>query len=139
MDGHLVAVEIRIKGSAYKRMQPDGFSFHKDGKECLYSQTMQRWRTVKEHRMVFDNLFQNVPHFRAFFFHKFFCAFHGLDKIFFFKFLDDEGLKKLQRHSFGKTALMNFQLGPHDDNASSRIVNALAEEVLAKTALFTFK
>ena len=46
MDGHLVAVEIRIERRAYERMQPDRFPFDEDREKGLYSQTVQRGRTI---------------------------------------------------------------------------------------------
>ena len=44
MDGHLVAVEVRVERGAGQRVQLDGLSFNKDGLERLDAEAVERGR-----------------------------------------------------------------------------------------------
>ena len=48
---------------------------------------------------------------------------------------DDERLEELQRDLLGQAALVQLQLGTDDDDRARRVVDALAEQVLAEAAL----
>src|SRR3546814_1482881 len=48
---------------------------------------------------------------------------------------EDEGLEQLQRHLLRQAALVQAQGGPNDDHRTARVVDALAEQVLAEAAL----
>ena len=50
------------------------------------------------------------------------------------KFGIDEGLEKLERHLLGQAALMEFQVWAHDDDGTTRVVDALTEQVLTEAA-----
>src|SRR5437660_448632 len=56
-----------------------------------------------------------------------------------FKLVIDEGLEKLERHFLGQTALMELEFGADNDDGAAGVVNALAEEVLAETALLALE
>ena len=62
VNGHLVTVEVGVKRRANEGVQLDGLAFDQDGLERLDTQTVQRRRTVQHHGMLFDDLFQNIPH-----------------------------------------------------------------------------
>jgi hypothetical protein len=53
--------------------------------------------------------------------------------------LHDERLEQLERHFLGQTALVQLQLRTDDDNRTAGIVDALAEQVLAETALLALE
>ena len=48
---------------------------------------------------------------------------------------DDERLEELQGDLLGQTALVQLELGADDDDRTGRVVDALAEQVLAEAAL----
>src|SRR6185503_10490894 len=47
----------------------------------------------------------------------------------------DKRLEELERHLFGQATLMKLQLRPDDDDRTTGVVNALAEEVLTEAPL----
>src|SRR5690606_1806547 len=51
------------------------------------------------------------------------------------KLVVNKGLEEFERHTFGQTALMEFQVGAGNDDGTSGVVNALSEQVLTETAL----
>ena len=61
---HLVAVEVGVERRADQRMNLDGLAFHQHRLERLNAQAVKRGSAVQHHRMVFDDLFQNVPNDR---------------------------------------------------------------------------
>ena len=89
--------------------------------------------------MIGNDLFEDIPDFWALAFHQLLGALDGLDITFLFEFHDNKGFEKLQCHSLGETALMQSQLRTHDDNRTTGIIDALAEQVLAETTLLAFE
>ena len=62
VNGHLVAVKVGVEGGAHQGMQLNGFAFDQNRLKGLDAQTVQGGGTVEQHRMLFDHLFQDVPH-----------------------------------------------------------------------------
>ena len=60
MDRHLVSVEVGVEGRTNERMDPDGLPLHEDGLERLDSEAMQGRRAVQEHRVVLDDVLQDL-------------------------------------------------------------------------------
>src|SRR5438309_551373 len=56
-----------------------------------------------------------------------------------FEAMVDEGLEQFQRHLLRKTALMQPQFGSDHDHRTTRIIDALTEQVLAETALLALE
>jgi len=52
---------------------------------------------------------------------------------------DNKRLKQHQRHFLRQPALVKFQLGTDDDDGTAGIIDALAEQILAKTALLALE
>src|SRR3989339_705166 len=122
MDGHLVAIEIRIEGCANKRMQTDGFAFNENGVEGLYPKTVKRWSSIEQHRMVLDDLLKDIPNLGAFFLNEFFRVFYRLNVAFLLKFPDNERLVQFESHAFWEAALMNLVVGPKEkDDFAGRL------------------
>ena len=119
MHSHLVTVEVRIESRTNKRMQLDSLTFHQDGFKRLNTQSMQCRGAVQHNGMLFDNILQNVPYLRIQSFHQLFGIFNILGNASGHQFLHNEGLKQLDCHLLRQTALINFQFGTYDDNASS--------------------
>src|ERR1700733_5777106 len=139
MHGHLVAVEVRVERRADQRMNADRLALDQHRLEGLDSQTVKRGSAVQQHRMLADHVLENVPN----------RCFLGLDQ--FLGLLDrgavsggfqamiNERLEQLERHLFRQTALVQFQLRSHDDYRAAGIVHALAEQVLAESALLALE
>ena len=51
----------------------------------------------------------------------------------------DERLEQLERHLLRQAALVQLQLGTDDDDRTARVVDALAEQVLAEAALLALQ
>ena len=61
MDRHLVAVEVGVEGGTDQRMQLDCLAFDQHRLESLDAETMQGGGAVQHHRMLADDLFEDVP------------------------------------------------------------------------------
>ena len=136
---HLVAVEVGVEGGADQRMQLDRLAFDQDWFERLNAEAMQGWRAVQQHRMLANDLFQDVPDFRTLLLDH---ALGGLDGVGHGVGLQprvDEWLEQLQRHLFRQAALVQLELGTDHDHRTARIVDPLAEQVLAETALLALE
>ena len=64
VDRHLVAVEVGVERGTYQRMQLDGAALDQHRLKGLDAQAVQGRRTVQKNRMVLDDNFQRIPHFR---------------------------------------------------------------------------
>jgi hypothetical protein len=51
----------------------------------------------------------------------------------------DERLEQLERHLLGQPALVELELRTDDDDRAARVVDALAEQVLAEPALLALE
>src|SRR5687768_1115934 len=56
-----------------------------------------------------------------------------------FKLVVDERFEQLECHFLWQTALVQLELGPDHDNRTSRIIDALSEQVLTKASLLALK
>jgi hypothetical protein len=137
--GHLVAVEVRVERRAHERMQLDGLALDQDGLERLDAEAVQRGRAVQQHRVLADDLLEDVPHLGALLLHHLLRRLDGVDVAPLFELVVDERLEQLERHLLGKTALVQAQRGADDDDASAGVVDALAEQVLAEAALLALE
>ena len=116
VNGHLVAIEIGVERRAHQRVQLDRFALDQDRLERLDAQAMQRRRAVQQHRMLADNLFQDIPDFRPLLLHH---LLRGLDRrghAVEFELLVDERLEQLERHFLRQAALVQLQLRADDDH-----------------------
>ena len=133
--GHLVAVKVRVERGTGERMELHGLALDEDRLERLNAQTVQRRRAVQQNRMLLDDALEDIPHAG-------FAAIHhalgaldvvhnaGVDQP-----LHDERLEQLQRHALGQAALVQLELRADDDNGTTGVVHALAQQVLAETTL----
>src|SRR2546421_612905 len=55
------------------------------------------------------------------------------------EFADNERLEEFNRHFLRKSALMQFEFGSDDDNRTTGIIYALAEQILAESSLLAFE
>ena len=135
--GHLVAVEVGVERGAGQRVQLDRATLDQNRLEGLYAQTVQRGRAVQHYGMLADDLFQHVPDLDLDALDHALCALYVVRQSVFDQALHYEGLEQLQRHFLRQTALPHLQRRAYDYNASAGVVDALAQQVLAETALLT--
>ena len=95
---------------------------------------MQRRRAIQHDRVLANDFLENVPD------HRFLRLDHllrGLDRrreAHGFELVEDERLEELQRHQLGQAALVQLQLRADDDDRAARVVDALAQQVLAEAS-----
>ena len=87
--------------------------------------------------MTFDNVLQHIPNLGAHLLYHALCALYIVRFSRLNQTLHYKRLEKFESHFLRQTALEHFQIGSYDDNASSGIVNALTQQILTETALFT--
>ena len=137
--GHLVAVEVGVEGGADQRVQLDGLALDQHRLEGLDAQTVQGRCAVQQHGMLGDDLFQHVPHVAG---AAVDGALGGLDVggvLQLHQALHDEGLEQLQRHLRRQAALVQLELRADDDDRTTGVVDALAQQVLAEAALLALE
>ena len=139
MDGHLVAVEVGVERGADQRVDLQGLALDEHRLERLDAEAVQRRRTVEQHRVLLDDVFEHVPHLRAT------TLDHALGVLMFCassrstrRFMTN-GLNSSSAISFGQTALVQLQRRAGDDDRTAGVVDALAEQVLAEPALLALQ
>ena len=137
--GHLVAVEIGVEGGADQRMQLDRLALDQHRLEGLDAEAMQRRRAVEQHRMLADDLIEDIPDFRLFLLDQLLRLLDGRRQALGVEARIDERLEQLERHLLRQAALMQLELGADHDDRAPGIVDALAEQVLAETALLALQ
>ena len=95
---------------------------------------MQRRRAIEQHRMLADNLVEDIPDILALLLDHLLGALDGRDVALLFELVVDERLEQLERHLLGQAALMQPQLGPDHDHRTARVIDALAEQVLPEAS-----
>ena len=85
--------------------------------------------------MLFNNVFENSPNFATSAVYYAFGALYVMRSSLLNELAHNKRLKQFERHFFGKSALIHFEFGTNNYNASTRIVYALSEKVLAETSL----
>ena len=139
MHRHLVAVEVGVERRADERMDPDRLALDEDRLERLDAQAVQRRRAVQQDRMLADDLLEDVPHFRPLLLDHLLRLLDGGDETALFELVVDERLEQLERHLLRQPALVQLQLRADDDDRTARVVDALAEQVLAEAALLALE
>src|SRR5690242_5128179 len=102
-------------------MQLDGATFDQYSFEGLNTQTVQRWGTVQQDRMVFDDLFQYIPHFRLDTLNKAFRTLDVMGKVLLNQLTHDEWLEEFQCHTFWQTTLVQLQIRSDHDYRATRV------------------
>ena len=139
VDGHLVAVEVRVERGADERVQLDGLALDELRLEGLDAETVQRGRAVQQNGALADDLLEHVPDLRTRTLDHALGALDVLRVAQVDQALDHERLEQLERHLLGQTALVQLELRSDDDDRTARVVDALAEQVLAEPALLALE
>ena len=139
MDSHLVAVEVRVVCGADERVNADGLALDELRLEGLDRQAVQGRRAVQQDRVTFGDFLKDVPDLRRLLLDHLLRAAHGVDVAEFLEPADDERLEQHERHFLGQTALVQLEFRPDDDDRAARVIDALAEQVLAETSAFALE
>ena len=88
----------------------------------------------EQHRVLADDLVEDVPDLGTLLLHHLLRALDGGDEAALLELVVDEGLEELERHLLRQAALVQPELRADDDDRAARVVDALAEQVLAEAA-----
>ena len=139
MYGHLVTVKVSVESGTGERVQVNGTAFNQRYLEGLNTQAMQCRRTVEQHRALFADIFQHIPHFGALAIDHAFGALDVVGVIKFNQAAHDKGLEEFQGHLLGQTALVQLQSRPNHDDGTARVVDAFTQQVAAETTLLALE
>src|SRR5262249_50013807 len=117
----------------------DGFAFHERWLERLNAKPVKRRSAVEQYGMLADDVLEDIPHDRVLLLDHFLSLLNRGAVAGGFQLVIDERLEKLERHLLGQTALVEAQLRADDNHGPARIIDALAEKVLAEAALLAFQ
>ena len=137
--GHLVAVEVGVERGADQRVDLDGLALDQLRLEGLDAETVQRGCAVEQHRVLGDDLFEDVPHDRTGALDHALGALDVLRVVEVDQALHDERLEQLERHLLGQAALVQLELRADDDDRTAGVVDALAEQVLTEATLLALE
>ena len=139
VNGHLVAVEVRVERRAVQRVELEGAALDQHRLERLNTEAVERRRAVEHNGMVLDDDVERVPDLgTALVDH----LLGGLDVVggtVLDQLLHDEGAEQLERHFLRHAALVDLELGADADNAAAGVVDTLAEQVLTEAALLALE
>src|SRR5271166_3083029 len=137
--GHLIAVEIGIECRAHQRMELDRLAFDQHRLERLDAEAVQRRRAVEQHRMLADDLVENIPDLRLFLFDQLFRLLDRGGEALGVEARIDERLEQFERHLLRQAALMQLELGADDDHRAAGIVHPFAQQILPEATLLALE
>src|SRR5215211_1374795 len=136
---HLVAVEVRVEGGTDERVDLDGLALHEHGLERLDAEAVERRRAVQEHRVLLDDVFENVPNLGTEPFDHLLGAADVRRQGPINEDLHHERLEELDGHQAWEAALVHLQARADHDDRPAGVVYALAEQVLTEPALLALE
>ena len=139
MHRHLVAVEVGVERRADQRVDLDRLAFHQHRLERLNTESVKGWSAVQEHRMIFNDLFEDVPDNRFLLLDHFFRLLDGRAVSGLLQTVIDERLEQFERHLLRQAALVQLEFGTDHDDRTSGVVDAFAEQVLTEASLLAFQ
>ncbi len=107
--------------------------------EGLDAEAMERRGAVQQHRVLANDFVENVPDFRTDALHHALRRFDVVRLTAVDELLHHERLEELERHLFRQAALVQLEVRADDDDRTARVVDALAEQVLAEPALLALQ
>src|ERR1051326_1121513 len=136
---HLIAVEVRVERGANQRVNLDRLAFDQNGLERLNAEAVERRCAVQKDWVILNDFFEDVPNDGFLLLDHLLGLFDGSAMASLFETVIDERLEQLESHLLGQAALMQLKLRADDDDRTSGVVDALAEQVLAEASLLAFK
>ena len=110
VDRHLVAVEVGVERGAHQRVQLDRLALDQHRLEGLDAEAVQGRRAVQQHRVLADDLLEDVPDLGALLLHHLLRALDGGDVALLLELVVDERLEQLEGHDLRQAALVQLQL-----------------------------
>ena len=135
MDGHLVAVEVGVEPLADQRVDSDGVAFDEDRLERLDAHPVQGRGAIQEDRVILDHLLEDVPDLLDLPLEHLLGRLDRVGVAELAEPADDERLEEFEGDLLGQAALVEPEVRPDHDHRPGRVVDALAQEVLAEPAL----
>ena len=108
VDGHLVAVEVGVEALADQRVDLDGVAFDQHRLERLDAHAVQRRGAVQQHRVLVDDLFEDVPDLLVAPLEHLLGGLDGVGQAALLELADDERLVELQGDLLGQAALVQL-------------------------------
>uniref|UniRef100_A0A6J5ZJG6 Unannotated protein n=1 Tax=freshwater metagenome TaxID=449393 RepID=A0A6J5ZJG6_9ZZZZ len=139
VNGHLVAVEVGVERMTDERVNLNRLAFDEHGLKGLDAETVKRRCAVQQHRVLADDVLENVPHLGH---HRVDHLLGGLDVLSALVLNElghDERLEQLKRHQLRQTALVELEVRTGDNHRAAGVVDALAEQVLTEASLLALK
>ncbi len=109
------------------------------GSKAWMPEAVERGRAVQQHRVLADDLLEEVPHLGPLLLDHLLGGLDRGDQAFLLELVVDERLEQLERHLLRQAALVQLQLGADHDDRAAGVVDALAEQVLAEAALLALE
>ena len=106
MDSHLIAIKVRVESCTNHRVNSNCFSFNEDRLKRLDAKPVKRRGTIQEYWMTVNNIFKDLPDFRAFHVNYLFRALDCLHDSTFDQLPDDERLEQFDGHVFWQSTLV---------------------------------
>ena len=103
---HLVTVEVRVESRAHQRVHLDRVALDQNRLEGLDAHAVKRRSAVQHHRMLVDDLFENVPDLVVLALQHLLGALDGVGEAELLEATDDEGLVQFEGDLLGQTALV---------------------------------
>ena len=132
---HLVPVEVGVERGADEGMELDRLAFDEHRLERLDAEAVQGGGAIEEDRVLADHLLEDVPHLRAFPLHELLRRLDGGRFPAHLELPVHERTEELQGHLLRQAALVELEGGADHDHGPSRVVDPLAEQVLAEAPL----
>ena len=136
---HLVTIEVRVVSGANQRVNPNRVTFDQLRFESLNRQAVQSRSTVQKDRVSPGHFVQDIPHFRCPALDHLLRAANRVHQAHLFQAANDEGFKQHQRHFLRKTALIELKIRSDNNDRTTRVIDALAEQVLPETTALAFQ
>ena len=76
--GHLVPVEVGVERRANERVNSNGLAFYQNRLKCLNTESVERRGAVQQHRVIADDLLEDLVHLGALTLHDLLGALHRL-------------------------------------------------------------
>ena len=139
VDGHLVTVEVGVEGRADQWVDLDGLALDQHRLEGLDAQTVQGRGPVEQHRVLPDDPLEDVPDLGPAALDHALGRLDVLGQLGVDQPLHDERLEQLEGHQLGQAALVELEGRADDDDRTARVVDPLAQQVLAEPALLALQ
>ena len=136
---HLVPVEVGVERGAHERVNLDRLALDQDGLEGLDAEPVERGGPVQQHRVLLDDLLQDVPHLGPLLLHVLLGRLDRRRDAALLELAEDERLEQLEGHLLGQAALVELEVRADHDDRAAGVVDALAEQVLAEAALLALE